>query len=391
MKRGQGTVLNWGGFSLRLVAETYHFAGPLPPVPFVGRERELDWLRRRFRRERRLSDDDFLWIVGEAGIGKTTLVAQFLEHYVDDREIAWFNCSEWVDETPNFRSVFDSLRSQSRVIVVFDGAETVSEVKLVQLYMGAKNRKAVETVIFTSRHEVALRGRREQLVLERMPELDSEALLRAKLRLSDLDETTALRMAEVVNGNPAAMSIVAAMAQSMSSDQLRRVLSGKLYDLSDVGAAPVRVAQTVKPLIVVDNERLLKALKEQPKDVFNLTPRQFEEVVADLLQDMDYEVTLTKQTNDGGADILAAKKTDLGNVLCLVDAKKYKESHKIGVGMVRTLLGTLEDYKATSAMLATTSTYSPKAKAMQEKHQFRLSLKDYTDVVGWIQRFRQKH
>jgi HJR/Mrr/RecB family endonuclease len=141
---------------------------------------------------------------------------------------------------------------------------------------------------------------------------------------------------------------------------------------------------------VVDNERLLKALKQKPKDIFKLTPRQFEEVVADLLQDMDYDVKLTKQTRDGGTDILASKKTELGEVLCLVDTKKYKESRKIGVGMVRTLLGTLTDYNATNAMLATTSTYSPEARALQEKHKFRLSLKDYTDVVGWIQKFREK-
>ena len=211
----------------------FHFAGPLPPSPFIGRERELDWLRSRLGRARRSVADDFLWIVGEAGIGKTALLAQFLEHYTEERSVVWFNCAEWAKETPDFRSVFDGLSELSRIIVVFDGAEAVSEVKLVQLYMAARNRKAVETVIFTSRLEVKLRGRHEQLVLTRMPEFDAEALLRAKLRLNDLDETSALRLAAVVNGNPEAMSIVAAMAQSMSSDQLRRVLSGKIYDADE--------------------------------------------------------------------------------------------------------------------------------------------------------------
>ncbi|MGB6134301.1 MAG: restriction endonuclease [Acidobacteriaceae bacterium] len=373
------------------MAETFHFAGPLPPSPFIGRERELDWLRSRLGRARRSVADDFLWIVGEAGIGKTALLAQFLEHYTEERSVVWFNCAEWAKETPDFRSVFDGLSELSRIIVVFDGAEAVSEVKLVQLYMAARNRKAVETVIFTSRLEVKLRGRHEQLVLTRMPEFDAEALLRAKLRLNDLDETSALRLAAVVNGNPEAMSIVAAMAQSMSSDQLRRVLSGKIYDADEaLEQDGRRIASSAKPLVINASQEIAKRLKQEPKDIHKLTPRQYEELIAELLRDMGHEVSLTKATRDGGKDILASMKTDIGEILCLVDTKKYRRDRKIGVGMVRTLYGTLADYQATSAMLVTTSSYSPDARAMQEKHKYQLSLKDYTDVAVWIQKYGTK-
>ena len=55
-------------------------------------------------------------------------------------------------------------------------------------------------------------------------------------------------------------------------------------------------------------------------------------------------------------------KTDIGEILCLVGTKKYRKDRKIGVGMVRTLFGTLADYQATSAMLVTTSSYSPGAR-----------------------------
>ena len=83
-------------------------------------------------------------------------------------------------------------------------------------------------------------------------------------------------------------------------------------------------------------------------------------------------------------------KTDIGQILCLVDTKKYRKDRKIGVGMVRTLFGTLADYQATSAMLVTTSSYSPDARAMQEKYKYQLSLEDYTDVAVWIQKYGTK-
>jgi restriction system protein len=132
---------------------------------------------------------------------------------------------------------------------------------------------------------------------------------------------------------------------------------------------------------------MIAELKKHPDDIFRLTSRQYEELIAELIRDMGYEVTLTKATRDGGKDILASIKTEMGDFLCLVEAKHYREDRKVGVSLVRELYGTLCDYQANSAMLVTTSSYSPDAKALQQKHQYQLSLRDYTDVATWIQRY----
>ena len=120
----------------------------------------------------------------------------------------------------------------------------------------------------------------------------------------------------------------------------------------------------------------------------NLTPRQFEQMLAELLDDMGWEVELTQATRDGGKDILAYMNTELGRLLCLVDAKRYREDRTIGVGMVRTLYGTLCDYQANSAMMVTTSSFSPDAKEFQQRHQYQLTLRDYSDVVKWITQYK---
>jgi restriction system protein len=79
------------------------------------------------------------------------------------------------------------------------------------------------------------------------------------------------------------------------------------------------------------SEQIAKRLKKEPKDIHKLTPRQYEELIAELLRDMGHEVALTKATRDGGKEILASMKTDIGEILCLVDTKKYREDRKIGV------------------------------------------------------------
>ena len=62
-----------------------------------------------------------------------------------------------------------------------------------------------------------------------------------------------------------------------------------------------------------------------------------------------------------------------------------------GVEMVRTLYGTLCDYHANSAMLATTTTFSrEEARDFEQKHKYQLALQDYTAMATWIQEYRTK-
>jgi len=375
------------------MADERQFAAPRPPYPFVGRQRELEWLFDHLILRRR-GFGDAISVVGEPGIGKTALVAEFIERNSDEPKPIWFNCVEWTQDRPNFREILDTReieRSYRRgVTVVFDGADAIPQRTLLDLYSAAVNRKAVERVVITSRNEVELR-RVEQLLLPRLPEIDMEALLREKLSFSNVDENSVLRIISTVRGNPEALSIVAMMAGTMSSEQLRRVLAGNLYDINEVPAEERRnLARAAKPVIISASDDIIRRLKKEPKDVYNLTPRQYEELIAELLRDMGHEVMLTKATRDGGKDILATMKTDIGEILCLVDAKRYREDRTIGVGMVRTLYGTLADYQASSAMLVTTSSYSKDARAMQEKHKYQLSLKDYADVASWIQKYGKR-
>jgi len=61
----------------------------------------------------------------------------------------------------------------------------------------------------------------------------------------------------------------------------------------------------------------------------------------------------------------------------------------VGVELVRTLYGTLFHEQANSAMLVTTSHFTPDAKEFQKQHAYQLSLKDFQDVAEWISRFKK--
>lgn len=220
------------------------------------------------------------------------------------------------------------------MILVLDDAESIPSIKLADAIREFKNYKLIRTVIATSRRSFNLRGVTE-------------------IELSYIPE--------------------------------------KLYGLREQVIAPSnRIIKVIAPTIVTANDVLIERLKRKPRNLFQITPRQFEEVIADLLTDMGMEVELTPQTRDGGKDILAYMDTEIGKVLCLVEAKKHSKTRPVGVSLVRSLFGTVVDHQATKGMLVTTSRFSPEANTFQRKHEYTLSLKDYGDVLSWIQRYKQR-
>ncbi|MFX6759735.1 restriction endonuclease, partial [Acinetobacter baumannii] len=71
-----------------------------------------------------------------------------------------------------------------------------------------------------------------------------------------------------------------------------------------------------------------------------LTPGQFEQLVANLFQKMGLETKLTRTHKDGGVDAVAFDTRPITGGKIVIQAKRY--SHTVGVSAVRDLYGTLQ-------------------------------------------------
>ncbi|HEY4381402.1 MAG TPA: restriction endonuclease [Acidobacteriaceae bacterium] len=372
------------------MANTQLFSNRFAQLLF-GRGDELDWLEREVNARDPYSPDIPIIVVGEAGIGKTALVADFFAHESRVPPL-WVDCHEWAENTPDFRTALDAReitgRDRRGVTLVLDGADGVTESRVQELYSRAINYKLIRNVVVTSRVELKFPRGERVLRLERLPDSDARRWLERTVRNEQLGQESILELLRAANGHPLSLVTLTSLARSMSAAQLKAVLAGHLYNIKDLSLPERReLVAVAKPLIITANQAVIERLKKHPSDVFELSPRQYEEMIAELLDDMGYEVQLTPATRDGGKDILAYIKTPIAKLLCLVEVKKYRGDRKIGVELVRGLYGTLHDYQANSAMLVTTSTYSKDARALQQKHELQLSLKDYADVAGWIQKY----
>ena len=83
--------------------------------------------------------------------------------------------------------------------------------------------------------------------------------------------------------------------------------------ISDIGNIRIDVSEV--------NDWMLNELNKNPTDLYQLSSRRFEELVAELLIRKGYNVELTPATRDGGKDIYAARKDDLGSFLYIVECK----------------------------------------------------------------------
>ncbi len=139
---------------------------------------------------------------------------------------------------------------------------------------------------------------------------------------------------------------------------------------------------------------LIAALKQSPYLLDEVTPRQFEEIVAEVFRSKGFEVDLTKRTRDGGKDIIAVHTDAIGiKNKYFVECKRYAESNKISVDIVRSLYGVMNTVDGPNkAIIVTTSTFTDDARKFvkqEARSSWDLALVDRTQLLDWLDDYKE--
>ncbi len=135
-------------------------------------------------------------------------------------------------------------------------------------------------------------------------------------------------------------------------------------------------------------DTLLAKMLACPAELERLSDRKFEEFVAEMLARDGFEVRLTPQTRDGGYDVLAMRRLSALELMFLVECKRYRQSRKVGVEIVRSLYGVVCEKRANAGLIVTTSTFSKPAIATSRSLGSQLALRDYNGLLEWMKRLR---
>ncbi len=130
-------------------------------------------------------------------------------------------------------------------------------------------------------------------------------------------------------------------------------------------------------------------LSQNPIDIFQLNPSDFEELIAELFRIDGYTVKLLGSCNeaDGGIDILAMK-CDIGSnqFRMAIQCKRYARGHRVSAAPIRSLAGVLDRFQAHAGAFVTTSDFTKPAKEEAASFFWRLNLVNFQGIVEMLRR-----
>jgi restriction system protein len=212
--------------------------------------------------------------------------------------------------------------------------------------------------------------------------------LKTAKQVFDMIELSDSAMRKLAIGEELSDAEVAAL---FDSDYVR---DGDQYPQFLQGDTPLYSAPGSVSLIhLVDVEREMFAyFARHPDQMRLIPPRKFEELVAAVLKNNGFDVTLTPETRDGGIDIIAVQKDVLGgDLLHLVECKRYAAANKVGIGIVQRLAGVVDQHRANRGLIVTTSSFTEDAEEVRRTMPHKLAFGPFADLSQWIAKIHERN
>lgn len=350
---------------------------------FVGREKELNLLEDYIIKKRK----KLIAISGNNATGKTYLWQEFINQNKFESEIQVFNFN-------NSHSLIKSTDiSNESKIIIFDDLSYYSSFRLVDNLKKIISKHSEKQFILVSPFQNLVKSFELDLHIH----LDSFDFYESR-RLFDLlwnnnfEVQDSNLLFEITNGNPLLINLAIELlnGKKYNIPQIVRLLSDNLK-IENYISTPNNIIVEKSPEIIqlksditLVNQNIIESVRNNPLNVYNLNPREFEEFVAELLTKKGYNVDLTKMTRDGGKDLIIAESKDIGNFLYYVECKKYSQNNPVGIKLVRELAGTITADRVTAGIFVTSSYFSQDAINFSEKFRNQISLIDFIKLKQWL-------
>lgn len=134
------------------------------------------------------------------------------------------------------------------------------------------------------------------------------------------------------------------------------------------------------------NAEMFEYVAKNPSRLHNLSSRSFETFLDAVFRNNGYRTVLGPGIGDGGVDIRLYGNDVVGEVLTLVQAKRYRSDLAIGLEAVQALSGAVEAERANRGLFVTTSRYLPGARQFADRIGQRLVLAEPSHIMEWSER-----
>ena len=145
----------------------------------------------------------------------------------------------------------------------------------------------------------------------------------------------------------------------------------------------------IKPDFENINLELIEYFSKNPDALQNLGDRKFEKLLDVIFRNHGYITELGPGWADGGIDLRLIQKDTVGQILTLVQAKRYKKENAIRLDAVKALTATVDRENANRGLFVTTSRYLPGVEKWASEQPTKIILAKSEDVAEWCRKISQ--
>ena len=138
-------------------------------------------------------------------------------------------------------------------------------------------------------------------------------------------------------------------------------------------------------------QQLIFNIADDRQLIYEVSSREFEEIIERLFQDEGFETLLTQATRDGGRDIIATKYEMGKPIVFYIECKKYGRRNSVGVSIVRSLYGVQSSDRINKSILVTTGHVTSDARRFVSEQNTMMSVIDADEIHELIQQSANKY
>jgi HJR/Mrr/RecB family endonuclease len=172
------------------------------------------------------------------------------------------------------------------------------------------------------------------------------------------------------------------------TDSVPELAEGETKELLYTLFPDLEVPENTQNIVLLQDEasRLFSEVRDLVT-LRGLTPRQFEQLLAELFNREGYEAHLTPPGKDGGRDVIAV----LPGPLPLLVVAEAKHMSLVKPTVVQAMWGVKCADKAHMGLIATTGRFSEKTRQMTTRNWARLiNLRDGEQFIQWMDNIKMK-
>lgn len=375
------------------------------PDFYINRENEIEKISFG------LSNYNNVLIIGNAGIGKTTLAKIYANRNpLNFTHVNYLRGISLEFEKSQLTTLEIPKNQGETILTIIDGIDEIqnNDERNKVLHIVKEGRKYGHKTILTTRPYAksvleTLFANSYSITLNCFSQEEAFRLIRNRLAHGDFSNDMILEqfkpILDALDYNPLLTFLTTELITSNKltpKEILSLVTQNLIYKnqlLFDDANSKIIIPQIPKIItdVKVINSKLIHRVNQNPKLIYSLTSRQFEEFVAELFEKDGYNVSLTQQTHDGGKDLFIVENNRLGKFIYYVECKRYAADNPVGVRLVRELYGTVAADRATAGVLVTSSYFSGEAKQFTEQVKSQMSLLEYADLTKWVNDIAEKN